>query len=400
MRILLLAPHPFYQERGTPIAVNLLLQSLSAAGHTVDVLTYHEGQSVDYPGITLHRIRRPLFANQVPPGPSLKKILCDLHMLPRALAMARQQPYDVIHAVEESVYMAMLIRRRVGTPYLYDMDSSLARQIAEKFPFLGFLLPILRGSERAAIRNAMAVVPVCRSLADLAREEGAAKIVLLRDVSLLKPASLGDVAAVRQLFPPPGPPRFLYVGNLESYQGLDLLLESFGAYLARGGTACLIVAGGKPADIQKYSSQATTRGIHAKVHFIGPQPVGRMAALFQSADVLVSPRIKGNNTPMKIYSYLASGKAILATDLPTHTEVLTTAVAVLAPPQPEAWADAMQKLASDPVLRERLGTAGRQLAAEAYSVETFDRTVGELYDWIKGNLPAPGGKGGPDCQNR
>ena len=59
MRILLLAPHPFYQERGTPIAVNLLLQALSGLGYQVDVLTYPEGSEVSYPGVTLHRIRRP-----------------------------------------------------------------------------------------------------------------------------------------------------------------------------------------------------------------------------------------------------------------------------------------------------------------------------------------------------
>ena len=88
LNILLLAPHPFYQERGTPIAVNLLLQALSGQGHTVDVLTYHEGTDVAYPGVTIHRIRRPPFARNVPPGPSLKKILCDLFMFPKALGMA------------------------------------------------------------------------------------------------------------------------------------------------------------------------------------------------------------------------------------------------------------------------------------------------------------------------
>ena len=41
-----------------------------------------------------------------------------------------------------------------------------------------------------------------------------------------------------------------------------------------------------------------------------------------AADVLVSPRLKGLNTPMKIYSYLDSGSAVLATRLRTHTQVL------------------------------------------------------------------------------
>ncbi len=353
----------------------------------MDLLTYHEGEPVVHPGLTLHRIRRPPFARQVPPGPSLKKILCDLYMAPRALAMARRQHYDVVHAVEESVYMAMWIRRRQGTPYLYDMDSSLSRQIAEKFPLLKFLLPLLRHAERAALRGALAVIPVCQALADIAHAEGAGKICLLRDISLMTPASPADREAVRQLMPPPGPTRFLYLGNLESYQGLDLLLDAFAIFRDRGGTGCLVVAGGKPDDIRRYRNRAESLKLADRVHFIGPQPIRRMAALFEAADVLVSPRIKGNNTPMKIYSYLASGKAILATDLPTHTQVLNPTVARLVAPQAEPWAAAMLQLAADPALRGQLGAAGQARAREAHSLETFDRTVLDLYAWIRDQLP-------------
>ncbi len=352
----------------------------------MDVLTYHEGRAVSHPGVTIHRIRRPPFARQVPPGPSFKKILCDLYMLPKALAMARRQRYDVIHAVEESVYMALLIRSRRGTPYVYDMDSSLSRQIAEKFPLLKFLMPVLRREERAAIRNALAVVPVCQALADIAQAEGAGKVCLLRDVSLMETASPADEETVRQLLPPPGPPRFLYLGNLESYQGLDLLLDGFSGFRARGGQGSLIVAGGKPADIQRYRDRAAALNLTAGIHFIGPQPLRLMAALFAAADVLVSPRIKGNNTPMKIYSYLASGKAILATDLPTHTQVLTPAVARLVAPQAAPFADAMLQLAADPSLRRQLGAAGQALCRQSHSLESFNRTVHELYTWVQGRV--------------
>ena len=53
------------------------------------------------------------------------------------------------------------------------------------------------------------------------------------------------------------------------------------------------------------------------------------------ADVLVSPRTKGANTPMKVYSYLDSGVAVLATRLPTHTQVMNDETALLAEPTPE-----------------------------------------------------------------
>ncbi len=383
MKILLLAPHPFYQERGTPIAVNLLLQMLSELGHTVDVLTYHEGTDVTYPGVTIHRIRRPPFARNVPPGPSLKKILCDLYMTPRALSLARQNSYDLVHAVEESVYMAMLIRRRLGIPFLYDMDSSLARQVAEKFPFLGFILPLMTRIERAAIRGALAVVPVCDALARIATGDGARQIVLLRDISLLSPSSKEDREAVRQLIPHDDALCFMYIGNLESYQGADLMLDSFADFLKSGCQARLVIAGGKEPDIRKYGKKAALLGITDATLFLGPQPISRMAALFEAADILLSPRIKGNNTPMKIYSYLASGKAILATDLPTHTQVLVPGVAMLAAPDPGSFAQAMKKLALDSALRGTLAANARELAQACHSRDSFRKIVTELYSWVK-----------------
>jgi glycosyltransferase involved in cell wall biosynthesis len=379
MNILLLAPHPFYQERGTPIAVNLLLQALSRLGHAVDVLTYHEGMEVSYPGVTLHRIRKPLFARNVPPGPSLKKILCDLVMLPKALSMASRKPYDLVHAIEESVYMAMWIRRRNGIPYLYDMDSSLARQVAEKFSFLGFLLPLMTRMERAAIRGALAVVPVCEALAKIAEKDGANKVVLLRDISLLSPASSEDLELARTLVPRSESPCFMYVGNLEAYQGIDLMLDSFAEFLKGGSVARLVIAGGKAEDIQRYRGKAKKLGIGKSTLFLGPQPVTRMSALFTVADVLVSPRIKGNNTPMKIYSYLASGKAILATALPTHTQVLTPEVALLVPPDIRSFAGAMKTLARDESLRLKLAAQAQDLAQACYSQESFQKAVTELY---------------------
>ncbi len=454
MKILILAPHPFYQERGTPIAVALLLKTLSASGHTVDVLTYAEGDEFNPPpSVKIHRARRPPFVSGVRPGFSLKKIACDLLMLPKALRMARENKYDLVHAVEESVFMAMLIRRKCGIPYVFDMDSSMPEQIADKLPFMRPFLPLMNRCENAAIRNALAVVPMCDSLAERARKSGAARTVVLRDISLLENADRSPQQDLRQELNIRGT-CFLYLGNLERYQGIDLLLKSFAILLrsteqpdgpqpterettdydshaaSRGtdntdvsrmtprnagqarltnsqsvksvssvvkssqgnklltGTrdAHLVIAGGTYADIRKYRSLAGEMGISAAVHFIGPKPLKMMASLFENADVLVSPRSKGQNTPMKIYSYLDSGKAILATRIPSHTQVLNDEVAILAPPEPEEFAKGMKRLADDENLRREIGERARKLAREKYSLSVFEKTVHDLYDGIRQSL--------------
>jgi glycosyltransferase involved in cell wall biosynthesis len=174
----------------------------------------------------------------------------------------------------------------------------------------------------------------------------------------------------------------MYVGNLEAYQGIDLLLESFARVLKKTGQPELIIIGGHPTDIQKYREKAQQLGISPKVRFWGPRPLEELGQCLATADILVSPRIKGRNTPMKLYSYLDSGRPVLATDLPTHTQVLNRNVAMLAEPIPDAFATAMLRLIDDKDLRFRLGRAAKQLVQAQYTYRIFHQNLNALYDWL------------------
>lgn len=382
MKILFLAPHPYYQDRGTPIAVRMLLQYLSGRGYQIDVLTYHEGADVVFPNVTIYRIPRIPGIQGITPGFSIKKLLCDAVLFFKAWRMAAGQEYDLLHAVEESAFAACLISWRFGIPFVFDMDSSLPQQLVEKHPYMKVMFPWFQRWEAFAIRRALAIVPVCDALADIGRRAGARKIFVLRDISLLEQGqSLPSEENLRESLPLRGV-CFMYIGNLEVYQGIDLLLDSFAVLHKEGAEASLVIVGGAFRDIQFYQEKAGRLGIEKNVHFLGPRPVNQMGALIKNADVLVSPRIKGHNTPMKIYSYLDSGRPILATDLFTHTQVLTPDVAVLEPPIPERFAQGMRKLTRNPELRNALACKAQNLARKKYCLSVYLKTAGDLYDYI------------------
>lgn len=174
----------------------------------------------------------------------------------------------------------------------------------------------------------------------------------------------------------------MYVGNLQVYQGIDLLLESF-ALVLKLAKVDLVIIGGDNSDIQKYQKKARCLGIDRKVHLVGPKPVEHLGVYLSQADILVSPRITGKNTPMKIYSYLDSGQAVLATDLPTHTQLLDSRVALLAEPSPEKFSKAMLRLMEDETLRRKLGMAGKKLIEEKFSYATFCQRLNDLFDWLQ-----------------
>ncbi len=175
----------------------------------------------------------------------------------------------------------------------------------------------------------------------------------------------------------------MYVGNLESYQGIDLLLDSFALVVQESENVDLVIIGGEPSDIQKYRGKADSLGLQSKVHFCGSRPTNQLGTYLSQADILVSPRIKGRNTPMKIYSYLDSGKAVLATDLPTHTQVINNQVAMLAKPNPQDFSEGMSRLIDDRNLRLKLGMAGKMLVQEKHSYTAFSQKLNGLYDWLK-----------------
>lgn len=386
----MLAPHPFYQERGSPIAVKLLLSVLSKRGDSVHVVVFHEGQEVQMPNIQLHRAPAPFFVRNVPPGFSWKKVLCDISMCFTAMRLARRGRFEVVYAVEESVFIALLLKWIGRIPYVYDMDSRLSQQLAETHRLFAIVRPMLQFFERVAIRNACMIVPVCDGLVTPNEVAEGQKVVLLRDVSLL-PGTDVDGDGKRMLRTEaeiPSARIIMYVGNLQPYQGIGFLLDSFAIAAERQQDVDLVVIGGSAADIASYREYAEQIGIASRVHFLGPRPVNNLRHYLAAADVLVSPRIKGGNTPMKLYSYLHSGTPCVLTNLRTHTQVADESIAVLSDPEPVAFSEGMLRVLQDEGLGRRLGAAARQFIEENHSLTGFSDSAHELFEWLDSRLVA------------
>jgi glycosyltransferase involved in cell wall biosynthesis len=385
VNVLFLAPQPFYVERGTPIAINLLLKVLSDRGHQIDLVTYHLGSNVDYKNVKIHRIIDIPFIRSVPPGYSFRKIICDFLLFFKLIPLLITKRYQVVHAVEESTFIALLIKTLLKINYIYDMDSSIAQQLVDKYPFLNPLSFIIYYLEGLAIRNAIIVVPVCDELHIRIQKYKPKKVVVLWDVSLLRvakeisPENLREQLNINERI-------VMYVGNLEHYQGIDLLLESFTLVMKKTNLARLVIIGGKETDIKKYKDKSRQLGITQNVNFLGPRPVKYLAAYLSQADILVSPRVTGSNTPMKIYSYLDSGKAILATNLSTHTQVLSDQVAVLTLPIPEHFAKGLLLLLQNSDVRSAIAEDGKKLVEERHTLSKFRESVNIAYDFVQSEL--------------
>ncbi|MEO1681201.1 MAG: glycosyltransferase [Pseudomonadota bacterium] len=379
MRILVLAPQPFFALRGTPIAVRMLLEALSAKGHEIDVITFAEGEEIAIEGVHIARVPDLRILRGIRPGFSGKKAVADVLMAGMVIGRLIRRRYDVIHAVEEMAYLARWLKPVFRTPYVFDLDSSIPQQIAEKYTLPRPARSLLNATERGALRHAVAALTCCPALEEIVRDAvPGLPVSTLTDVSLLDGALITqeevDTSDARK-----DAPVAMYVGNLEHYQGIDLLMEGLALALPQRQMH-LVVIGGSSDDIARYKEKAAALGIGEVTHFLGPRPISALRAYLGTADIVVSPRLKGVNTPMKVYSYLDSGRPLLATDLSTHTQVIGPEIAELVAPDPAAMAEGLLRLTGDPAAAEALAVRAKARVAAAFSHAAFSARLAAFYD--------------------
>ena len=402
MKILILAPQPFFRERGTPIAVRLMLECLTnrysrCSKADINLLTYGEGENISLSGVVHHRSWEPKLIHSIPPGLSIKKLIADIFFAGKLLALLwknRKSQFHLVHAIEESVFLAVLVKFFLGVPYIYDMDSSLSRQATESWKFLKLFRPWLKLLAKVAIKKSFLVVPMCESLAESAKRCGAKAVKVLHDVALISPHSSQEISEkndLRERFDlPANQALVMYVGNFHPSQGVELLIQSFSQLDPELlNTTSLILIGGTAAEIERLEQLRNSYSSLNRqncVCFTGSLPFAHLASYLNQSQILASPRVSGENTPMKIYNYLISGRPIIATKIESHLQVLSDKEALLCAPDSEDFSLGLKQLLSDPSLQHQLGCNGQLLALDKYTRDSFELRLNGIYDWCEKEL--------------
>ena len=375
MRILMIAPEPFFEPRGTPFSEFHRIRALVELGHTVDLVTYPFGRDVSVPGLRVFRTLRPPFMDGIGIGPSWRKRPLDLLVMGTTIRRAFSDRYDAVHSHEEGSWWGVLVAALLGVPHLYDMHSSLPQQLTNfAYSRSRTLAVIFSALERFVIRRSRVVIVICPQLEEVVREiDRAVPSVLIENApGSGETPTAGSGATVREaLGLSPATPMILYTGTFEAYQGLDLLFAAMRRVIVARPDARLVLAGGRADQIAAARDQAEREGMAAAIIFAGQRPAEEIPAFLDAADVLVSPRSLGTNTPLKIYQYLRAGRAIVATRLLTHTQVLNDEVAILTEATADGFASGILAVLADPDRARAIGARARQLADTKYSYEAY-----------------------------
>jgi len=370
------------EPRGTPFSVYHRAKALLALGYEIDLVTYPIGEKVALPGLHVYRTPSLPFIRKVKIGPSLAKLPLDMLLFLTALWRLLRpglRRYRYLHTHEEAGLMGVALAFLfgcTGLKHIYDMHSDLAQQMSNfAFSKSALFIRAVEAIQKLIVRRAHAVIAICPDLEQTVRRLSPhTPVYMIENVAVdeaLPPANAADALRLRQQLKIGDGPVLLYTGTFESYQGIELLLRSAAIVHSACPTARYVLVGGKPEQVAKQRLLARQLGVADMLCFTGQRPLQEMPQYIALADILLSPRSGGTNTPLKLYTYLRSGKPILATAILSHTQILTPAVARLVTPTAEGLAQGAIELLQDRSLALTLAEKGKQLAEKHYSWPAF-----------------------------
>lgn len=386
MKVLMIAPQPFFTPRGTPFSVYYRALVMSEMGIEIDLLTYGEGQDIDLSGVTTYRIPRFAKLGQVKIGPSKLKLFLDFFLIAWTIKLLVKKKYHLVHAHEEAVFFCRYLKPLFRFRLIYDMHSSLPQQLRNfRFTTSKTLIKIFKCLEDTSLKASDAIITICPDLADYVESNliDKSKHTLIEnsifEAVRLKPEKINNdfIEDHKELIELVKHKKekeeiVIYSGTLEAYQGIDILLASFKKVIHKRPNTMLIVVGGTSQQVQQYQNLSKYIGIDQSVIFTGRVPQSTAQNLSKLAKVQVSPRSTGTNTPLKIYEQLASGIPLVATNIYSHTQALNSEVAFLVNPEPDDMARGILEALSTKQLSDQKVSAAKSLYDEKYSRPVYE----------------------------
>lgn len=369
MKIAYLNPQPVPDTLPSTLQVLQFADALAEIGHEVHLVTPSPGRDIAaavllgrQPSSSLHfhhlkdRRRSWYF-------PSSSNRL--FHVAARR--WLGRQAIDAVYLrnlkLAESLFAA-----RCPTPIFFETHELFAQSFheshAESFTHRRKLRKI-ESREQAIYKAVAGIVPITAALlADIRTTYGVATPALVApdgvDLSLAE-------AALQRPRVANDPPVVLYLGSLHPWKGVETLIAAMAAVPG----AVLEIVGGTAERIAQLTAAANATPAAGRIRFAGPvAPAGRFHVI-AAADICVLPLTETSiasryTSPLKLFEYMAMGKAIVAADVASLREVLThDRNALLAEVgRPEATAAALNALIADMPRRHRLGEQARADAAQ------------------------------------
>lgn len=370
LRVLMLAPTPYFADRGCHVRIYEEARTLTRLGHQVCIVTYHLGR--DMPGVTTVRIPRIPWYTKLEAGPSWHKPYLDLLLLITAYRSARSFRPDLIHAhLHEGALVGWVLKKLLGLPLLFDYQGSLSGE-SLNHGFLrqkSLLHRIFVAIEGFINRCADGIITSSGEgrrelMADFGIDpEKIRTLIDGVDIEVFKPGSrqqarqeLGIALDARVI---------VYLGLFNQYQGLDLLLEALAIVRDRLPDAHFLLMGFPD---EEYRRKAARMGLDDIVTFTGRVPYGSAPLFLSAGDLAVSPKLARTEANGKLFNYMACGLPTVAFESAVNHEILAECGIYADYGSAASLAERIVSALND---RDRLANLGQQSRQRAVQVHSW-----------------------------
>jgi 2-deoxystreptamine N-acetyl-D-glucosaminyltransferase/2-deoxystreptamine glucosyltransferase len=382
-KVAVIAPCPFYIDRGTPLRIKRLAAAM-AEEFDIHVLSFYQGNNGSFP-FTIHRtLPLPLTIRQT--GANAAKLLYDILLLLNVLRIVKRERIRLIDGhLHEGAFIGIMARFLTGSRVIYNAHGTFVPELLAtgKLSPDSWLVRPLSRFERWVERCVDRIV----AQSELRRSEFVAaghpaeKISVVEDVPELDDFWVPDDRIDRELeqrLRPAGEKLLIYSGGMEEYQGVDFLLDAY-RDLCRHRSDIRLVLFGRP--LPPYRAKAADMGIADRIVFVDDEPFDRLPQYLKICDIGFALRLYGENVPGKLPVYLASGIAVIGTDIKGISTVVTHGLTgLLVPPgNVPALAGAMDRLLDSPADIKALGDAGRAEAIRRYDPQAAYSELARVY---------------------
>lgn len=377
-RVLVIAPGPFFVDRGFGVVVYEQARALRRRGIDVEVVCYPSGR--DLPDVRIHRtFPLPGYdASRI--GPSLTRLPLWTLLLLKTFRVARRTRPDVLHAhLHEGALIAAVVSRLTGIPWVFDFQGSLSLEMAEK------------GALREGSRPFRAVSRIEGWIDRRARRIVVKSAVMQRDleqrfgidprrIELVMDGCDPDVFSPRPADPglrqrlgiPAAATVIGYLGLLTEQQGIDRLLRA-GALVLPEQPACHLLVMGYPVDGAKRLAEELC--ITARVTFTDRVEYARTPDYLALVDLAVAPKVSRTEGNGKLYNYMSMGLPVVAIDNEGNRDVLGDDGYYARGETPEEFAEALGETLAR---RDEWPEHGRRLRQRLQEQFTWDAVAARL----------------------
>lgn len=377
----MLAPTPYFSDRGCHVRIYEEAKALTKLGHDVCIVTYHLGR--DMPGVRVVRIPQIPWYQKLDAGPSWHKPYLDLLLLLKSYSTARAFRPHLIHAhLHEGTLLGYVIKRIFRRPLLFDYQGSLSGEsLSHGFFRAGSLLHrLFIFMERAIDRCADAIITSSsQGRKELIRDWGIAServtaVIDGVDTNIFKPCSCSE--ARLELGIDQDAQVVVYLGLLNRYQGLDMLLDAIPRVRSEiSGVHFLLM--GFPDE--EYRLRASEMGIDDMITFTGRVPYNRASFFLSAGDIAVSPKLARTEANGKLFNYMACGLPTVVFDSEVNREILGDDGIYATFGSVSSLADCIVATLNDKVLLSEIGQRARRKAAEEHSWDSRASMLTRIY---------------------